>query len=225
MVSRMFRGYNYAIFAEKKSFAYLLTLLVIAPFLAAVPSQVFAQFAGGSGTSADPYQVATADQLNAVRSYRSSHFIQTADIDLGVAPYSTGTGWVPIGGAQNAQFHGEYNGNHKKITNLRIDGRVDYGMGLFGITTATAKLTGIILENIFINSGNDDLYKVTGGLVGINYGLVNECSATGEVTGITTTGGLVGYNIGTIQYSWADVKTETFNEYNYVNTVSYAAGG
>jgi len=41
----------------------------------------FAQFAGGDGSPGSPYQVATATQLNSVRDYMSSHFLQTADID------------------------------------------------------------------------------------------------------------------------------------------------
>lgn len=49
-----------------------------------------APFAGGSGTEGDPWHVATATQLDSVRNYLSAHFIQTADIDLDVAPYKAG---------------------------------------------------------------------------------------------------------------------------------------
>ena len=35
-----------------------------------------AEFAGGDGTQSNPYQVATADQLNSVRNYLDKHFIQ-----------------------------------------------------------------------------------------------------------------------------------------------------
>ena len=48
-------------------------------------------FAGGSGTEDDPYQIATADQLNNVRNHLDKHFILTANIDL------LGTNWDPIG--------------------------------------------------------------------------------------------------------------------------------
>ena len=49
-------------------------------------------FAHGTGTAADPYQVATADDLNGVRDYLSAHFKQMADIDL-----SGYANWEPIG--------------------------------------------------------------------------------------------------------------------------------
>jgi len=51
----------------------------------------YAQFAGGSGTQADPWQIADAEQLNNVRNYLGSEhadkfFIQTADISLELHP-------------------------------------------------------------------------------------------------------------------------------------------
>jgi len=55
-------------------------ILLLFIVLSAIP--VYAQFAGGSGTESDPWQVATAEQLNNVRNYSSQHFIQTADIIL-----------------------------------------------------------------------------------------------------------------------------------------------
>ena len=58
-----------------------------------------AQFAGGTGTESDPYQVATAEQLQAVNDFLSSSFVQTEDIDL------TDIVWKPIG-----TFTGHYNG-------------------------------------------------------------------------------------------------------------------
>ena len=62
-------------------------LLVMMVFSA----NIFAQFAGGSGTSADPYLVETAEHLNNVRNYlnnSSVYFKQIADIDLDIAPYN-----------------------------------------------------------------------------------------------------------------------------------------
>ena len=41
-------------------------------------------FAGGKGTEADPYQIATYQQLRAIERYNGKYFIQTADIDAGV---------------------------------------------------------------------------------------------------------------------------------------------
>ncbi len=51
------------------------------------------KFAGGSGTREDPYLVATAEQLNAIRKGLDKHYKLIADIDL-----SSWGNWVPIGG-------------------------------------------------------------------------------------------------------------------------------
>ena len=41
-------------------------------------------FAGGSGTVEDPWQVATAEQLDSIRNDLTAHYILTDDIDLSV---------------------------------------------------------------------------------------------------------------------------------------------
>lgn len=52
-------------------------------------------FADGDGTEDDPYQIATAEQLNNVRKYPDAHFMLIADIDLDKPPYNQGEGWDP----------------------------------------------------------------------------------------------------------------------------------
>src|SRR5699024_619962 len=91
---------------------------------------VFAMdFAGGSGTAADPYLIETAEQLDKVRDYRTSHFKLMADIDLGVAPYNQGEGWEPIG--MNGQpFGGTFDGDNKTISNLKINRPNENDIGL-----------------------------------------------------------------------------------------------
>jgi hypothetical protein len=144
-------------------------------------------FAGGAGTVASPYQVATAAQLNKVRDHLDKHFIQTADINLGVAPWNEGNGWVPIGDDSN-RFTGSYNGNGFSIEGLTINqtsGEED--SGLFGYSSGS--LTRIDLINASVNGQ----YRV-GALVGKNKGLINQSSADGQVSGISHVGGLVGYH-------------------------------
>ncbi|MFA7577097.1 MAG: hypothetical protein WC002_03415 [Candidatus Muiribacteriota bacterium] len=59
---------------------------------------LMSDFNGGAGTIANPYQVATAAQLNKVRNHLDKHFIQTEDIDL--SGYATGdvAGLMNVGG-------------------------------------------------------------------------------------------------------------------------------
>ncbi len=164
--------------------AWLLTLL----FAAVFTLQLYAQFSGGSGTEANPYQVATAADLNNVRNYLSSHFIQIADIDLGVAPWNEGEGWVPIGDETN-NFIGSFNGNDFVITGLyvnRID--IDY-QGLFGVIHA-ANIVQVTLQNANVRGRYE-----TGSLIGrgrVNSQVLN-CSASAVVNGINAIGGLMGW--------------------------------
>lgn len=51
-------------------------------FIALVTSTASAQFAGGSGTEENPYQIETLEQLQAIADsiHLDKHFIQTTDI-------------------------------------------------------------------------------------------------------------------------------------------------
>lgn len=73
----------------------------------------------GSGTESDPYQVATAEDLDNVRNDLTAYYIQVADIDL-----SEYENWVPIGYytyEYDHVFNGSYDGNGFTISNLTIN--------------------------------------------------------------------------------------------------------
>ncbi len=159
-------------------------------------------FAGGLGTESDPYQVATAEQLNEVRNYLDKHFIQTADLDLadsvtsGGIYYNEGEGWEPIGSDFSNTFNGTFNGNSFKINNILINRPSEKYIGLFGINKGTLK--NISLENINITG---DQY--VGGLVGSMgsdaislYGSVVNSYTSGNVSGNQYVGGLAGASPG-----------------------------
>lgn len=161
-----------------------------------------AAFDGGSGTEADPYQVATAEQLDHVRAYPDSYFIQTENIYLDdyLAEdgdgYNSGAGWEPIG-TDGDQFAGSYDGQDKVIGNLTIDREMDY-VGLFGSLSADAELKNILLSDIRVAGAG-----YVGGLAGSSEGSITDCFAEGSVTGSAGgsgryNGGLVGQNLGTI---------------------------
>mgnify|MGYP000966059192 FL=1 len=137
-------------------------------------------FPGGTGTEQEPYQVATAEQLNNVRYHLKNHFIQIADIDL--SSYNNGSGWEPIG-----DFNGTFDGDGKTISNLTINrSDMDY-VGLFGYANIFAEIKNVKLENTKV-IGKD----YTGALVGRHDGAITNCYATGVVTGNNYVGGLVG---------------------------------
>lgn len=187
--------------------------------------QANAQFAGGSGTEVDPYQVATAAHLDSVRYFLSSHFTQTADIDLGVAPYNLARGWNPIGTAANI-FTGSFDGQYYEIQNLTISGGYAEHLGLFGRTSSSSKISKIQLKDATVSlASNYPNINRTGTLVGRNDGLVEECSATGSIIGDVSVGGLVGANLGTISKSYTNVRAENNNSIYTVLTVNFAVGG
>ena len=101
-------------------------------------------FAGGTGTKSNPYVVKTAAQLNAIRDYLGSYFIQAANIDL-----SSFSNWVPIGKDQDNVFWGGYNGNGYTISNLKIknNGSENY-IGLFGY--AGPEIKNLKLQNVSV---------------------------------------------------------------------------
>jgi uncharacterized protein (TIGR02145 family) len=150
-------------------------------------------FAGGSGTEAAPFLIATPEDLNSVRLYTmfantKVYFSQIADIDLGVAPWNTGEGWNPIGNSQN-QFKHTYAGNGFTISNLYINRPAESYLGLFGMLDS-ASVTNVILDNVNI-SGRD----YVGALGGIVYrSKLANISSDGAIAGRNYIGGLTGYN-------------------------------
>ncbi|MEX0684765.1 MAG: T9SS type A sorting domain-containing protein [Balneolales bacterium] len=161
-----------------------------------------AQFAGGSGTEADPYQVATIEQLQEIQNHLDQHFIQTADIEADDSKY-----WQPIGNSES-EFKGSYDGDGYIILGITVRGtqeQVYNYQGLFGYTE------GAVLKNITMNTLRISIERWsshTGGLVGyngINSSIYN-VRVTGSLnhnyevspTGASHWGGVVGTNSGTI---------------------------
>ncbi|WP_275901145.1 beta strand repeat-containing protein, partial [Paenibacillus periandrae] len=173
-------------------------------------------FAGGQGSQSDPYQIATAAQLDEVRNHLDASFKLIADIDLNVSPYKDAQGWVPIGN-DISPFTGNMNGKGYKITNLTINRSSSDYIGLFGATDSNSVITNIKLEDISVQGQN-----YVGGLVGDNQGTISNSYTTGNsttvsVSGSQNVGGLVGVNeFGSISNSYA-----TGN----VNGSDYYAGG
>ena len=181
------------------------SLLLVLFVLTTVFSVKAQTYSGGSGTEADPYQIATLADLQYLSENSgewTKHFIQTADIDASVTNTwnigdhdgDSGTsdvamGFSPIGNSVT-DFTGIYNGNGYLISNLFINRPSALPVGMFGKTGATAMITNLGLIDISIVGK-----KMVGAVVGTNIGLISECFSTGSVAGEQEiTGGLVGYN-------------------------------
>lgn len=162
-------------------------------------SQSFAQFAGGSGTQGDPYQISTLQQLQDMKNNRGANFILINDINASATDtMNNGDGFEPIGGISN-EFSGSFNGQFFTIDSLYID-RSTYS-GLFGYAE-NANISNINLTNVDIRG-----FSSTGSIVGeTRFATLTNVSATGVVQGSTATGGLIGRALGSINNSYADVR-------------------
>ena len=142
------------------------------------------EFAGGDGTSGDPFKIASAAQLWMVRNHLTNHFQLSEDLDLSEAGV-----FYPIGDATN-QFIGTFDGNGKRIASLTIKLRGQNLVGFFGALGEGGVLKNIVLEDIDVD-GHDDV----GGLVGFNQGgKIQKSAVTGNLVGVNRVGGLVGFN-------------------------------
>ncbi|WP_301170449.1 GLUG motif-containing protein [Brevibacillus nitrificans] len=166
-------------------------------------------FASGDGTTGNPYVIADAEQLDKVRDHLDAHFVLSGDIDLGVAPYNTGSGWTPIG-TQDNPFTGTFDGGGNSIGGLYING--EQKIGLFGSIAGDAEISNLALENADVTS----TFGITGILVGyMDGGTIEDSHVTGSVTGDgINVGGMVGYmRAGKITDSSAE--GEITNESDY----------
>ncbi len=183
-------------------------------------------FAGGTGTSTDPYLIADGKQLallannvyNAVptttsipvkdtstngmyNAYTDTYFKLTADIDLG------GVDWKPIG-RYGMRFNGTFDGDGHVISNLNVD-TLYHGMGLFG---ATGK--DVMIKNVGID-GADLTYANASSSV-LDYNASGDASLTvtngsGRVQGAGALIGIIGG--GTVENCYAkNVKAKNTNK-------------
>ena len=150
-------------------------------------------FSGGGGTSEDPYQIATAEDLVSLgekTDFYSGCFILTSDLDLSGYSFSQAViaGDTDTGsGFDGVKFIGSFNGNGHVISNLTISGA--YYCGLFGIIGSDGFVCNLGLECVSIIGTGDFI----GGVCGYDYGSITSCYVTGDITGDDYIGGLSGY--------------------------------
>ncbi|MCX5643389.1 MAG: hypothetical protein NTZ17_01700 [Phycisphaerae bacterium] len=176
------------------------------------------QYAGGSGTAADPYLIATAAQLNAIGlhpEHSAKHFRLTADIDmkdLGATPVNL-----------ISTFQGVFDGNDHTIANLiyRVKDEdsppassyvVD--IGLFRLVTGVDALVqnlGLIEPDVQPDpTCTKWMIDSVGALVGgLGQGWVRNCYVKGgHVHGRNEVGGLVGScgSYAAVSESWSSAE-------------------
>ena len=186
----------------------VLSMLVISAFAAWDGTTVATAFASGTGTEADPFVIATPEQLAFLaqsvknhETYEGKYFVLGANIDLG------GKEWTPIGVfytsneekenyADNAPFKGSFDGKGYTVSNFVISGesKVVYA-GLFGhvecetsvicnLTVSKATVAGKNYAGVLVGAFSGKLLK--------NVVIEADCS----VTGTASIGGVAGRVIG-----------------------------
>jgi hypothetical protein len=161
-------------------------------------------FAGGAGTAEDPWQIATAEQLDRIREDLTAHYVLIDDIDL-----SGYENWVPIGAFQSLSdapedaeiphpdyaFRGTFDGAGHTISNLTVSGEVPMGVGLFGCASGTENGAAFIGHFTLKNVNVSGFYLV-GGAVGLQF---MNCPVTdvhligdNKLAGMQGIGGIVG---------------------------------
>ncbi len=158
----------------------------------------------GSGTQDDPYVLYKAEHLKWLsdrvhynyteenNGFEGKYIRLGSDIDI--SGYSN---WTPIGFPleesanvvdTHSEFRGNFDGYGYKITGLTVNNPTKNELGLFGIIGNTGSVRNLTVENATIN-GNEKVGIVAGNC----YGIIENCTVSGTVTGKKYTGGIVGY--------------------------------
>ncbi|MDR1020315.1 MAG: hypothetical protein LBL73_06115 [Synergistaceae bacterium] len=157
------------------------------------------KFAGGSGTSADPWQISTAAQLGEVRNHLDGHFALTSDIDLASFENWTPMGaFVPISDAQEDEetpvmeqtFSGVFDGGGHTISNITINAPEGVAVGLFGCVAGTGSVS-----NLTVTNANVQGQMLVAGVIGYGRGSSVEnvkLIGNNSIKGAFLVGGIVG---------------------------------
>jgi len=162
------------------------------------PVLIGQKYGGGAGTAENPYLIYTPEDMNAIGSDSNDWdkcFRLMADIDLGGytgTEFKTiGNGDKPFDGIFYGCDHDDIYGNYYTISNFTCTSdSVNYA-GLFGVIGAKGIVGGLVLDSVNVSAGAG---YYAGGLAGVNYGTIRNCSTTGFIYAAGYAGGLVGYN-------------------------------
>lgn len=156
----------------------------------------------GEGTAQSPFLIKDkADFMrlhDAVMHYdhRGDHFLQTADVDFGLADDFAGVG----AGNHLREFAGTFDGGSHRIKGLKVssykvsasgsllEGTYNYG-GLFHIGAPESVIKNVIIDA----SCRMNFYGQSGAVIGYTEGRVENCRNYADVSGQQQTAGIVGY--------------------------------
>ena len=113
------------------------------------------------------------------------------NITLGTNIDLTGKDWMPIGTSN--LYSGTFDGGGHTITGLTFTTNDEYA-GLFGWLNKAGTVKNVVMEGVQITSNHMSGY--IGGVVGLSWGTIENCSVSGSVSGTIFVGGVVGAQVG-----------------------------
>lgn len=145
-------------------------------------------FEGGSGTSGDPYQIATCEQLQNISSDTSAYYELVQSVDCSATnPSVGGSMWGAEGFEPISSFSGRLDGHKYAIRDFFIN-RSSNDQALFATSSTAALIANLRMENVFVSGANN-----IGALGGRSFGAgVFNVSVRGDIRGTGRTGGIVG---------------------------------
>lgn len=147
-------------------------------------------FKGGSGTASAPYLLSGIQQLYNIRYDNDAHYLMTGSMffHLGIA-------WTPI-----PEFRGVLIGDFRSFLYPILDVSVT-NIGIFGVNRGTIRNVKLIGVRNDANWGITSRTFYYGGLVGINYGVIDNCTNSSDTLSLqgyynACIGNFVGKNSG-----------------------------
>jgi len=194
---------------KKRIIVMLLTLAMVLPLcpagvLSFPVAAVTGEFAGGSGTAAEPYLISSKDHLNNVRNDLGAHYKMIADVVFKETDfaedgtfYNNGQGWLPIG-SESTPFTSVFDGGGHEISGIKInitDNAFLTDIGLFGYCNQ-ATVSNLHIEGGKIGVSTSEIVYV-GSIAGRMQGNMENCHNSSSITVNTTkeecyVGGTVG---------------------------------
>ena len=179
-------------------------------------------------SAADTISISSAEDLKKIGK-EASHpldgsYILTDNINLNDQE------WMPIG-TMNNPFTGNFNGNGKTISGLKITDANDGFVGLFSYIGTGGSVTNLAVSGDIdaTETGNDGIFA--GGIAGLNCGTISCCSFIGNITAKSPlsacAGGIAGINeYGTISdcYSIGDIAA-SYSDSDSVITMTGGIAG
>lgn len=180
------------------------------------------EFAGGDGSEENPYQIATAEQFNAMKDYDENYYFI---LNNSVSETVYISNFKANLDGQNYSLTNQYNYIFNNVTgivkNLKVNGNINFSWDRYyqgdlnnggwidigGIAVenrgviSNCKFSGNIVVNISRNHERV-AYQQIGGIAGVNYGTIEKCETSGTIRATSTNslyvGGIVGCNQNTV---------------------------